>query len=153
MASLDHKVPPPVVGALAALAMWLVASTGPSLPLDERPRLAITGIFVVAGLGFDLLGLLAFRAARTTINPLRPERASELVVTGVYAVTRNPMYVGLLLLLLGWAVYLSAWLTFAGPVLYMVYVTRFQIVPAERILGRVFGERYTHYCSRVRRWL
>jgi len=153
MPPLDHKIPPPVVGALAAMAMWLVSSLGPSLQIDDTLRHVVAGLLAVIGLGFDLLGLIAFRAARTTINPLRPERSSVLVVNGVYAVTRNPMYVGLLILLLGWAVYLSAVFAFAGPIIYMIYVSRFQIIPEERILGRLFGDQYVQYTTRVRRWL
>jgi protein-S-isoprenylcysteine O-methyltransferase Ste14 len=153
MPSLDHKIPPPVVGLVAVIAMWFVSAAGPSLQIDATPRHALTGLFVIIGLGFDLLGLLAFRAARTSVNPLRPERASVLVVTGVYAVTRNPMYVGMLFLLLAWAVHLAAWSVFAGPILYMIYITRFQIVPEEKVLGRLFGERYAQYSARVRRWL
>ncbi len=150
---LDHKIPPPVVGALVVAGMWLASPVGPPLPIDATLRHAISGLCVVIGLGFDLSGVLAFRAARTTLNPLRPARASTLVVGGVYAITRNPMYVGLLFLLLGWAVYLSAAPAFAGPIVYMLYVTRFQIVPEERILEEVFGEAYRQYAERVRRWL
>ena len=153
MSSLELKIPPPAVGAFAAAAMWLVSSVGPSLALDDTLRHVLAGLLVAIGLGFDLFGLHAFRAAHTTFNPLHPERASALVVTGVYAITRNPMYVGLLFLLLGWAVYLSAWLAFSGPILYVIYITRFQIIPEERILAGVFGERYTQYVRRVRRWL
>jgi protein-S-isoprenylcysteine O-methyltransferase Ste14 len=153
MPSLDHKIPPPVVGLVAAIIMWFIASAGSSLQIDATLRHALTALFVITGLGFDLLGLLAFRAARTSVNPLRPERAASLVVTGVYAVTRNPMYVGMLFLLLGWAVHLAAWSACAGPILYLIYITRFQIIPEEKVLGRLFGERYAQYTARVRRWL
>jgi protein-S-isoprenylcysteine O-methyltransferase Ste14 len=153
MPSLDHKIPPPLVGALLGLAMWLVASIGPALAINPAVRYAAAGIFVAAGLAFDLFGLLAFRALRTTVNPMRPQRASALVTSGVYRITRNPMYVGMCCLLSGWAIYLSALLPFAGPVLFVLYITRFQIQPEERVLGQLFGEQYTQYTTRVRRWL
>lgn len=107
----------------------------------------------IAGVAFDLLGLLAFRAARTTTNPFKPERASALVTGGVYRVTRNPMYVGLALLLSAWAIWLSALLPWAGPVLFVLYITRFQIRPEERVLRDIFGDAYSRYADRVRRWL
>lgn len=153
MHPLDHKIPPPVVGALAAAGMWLISPMGPSLPVGDAPRHVVSGLLAVIGLGFDLLGILAFRAARTTVNPLRPERASVLVVGGVYTFTRNPMYVGLLFLLLAWAVHLAAVSAFAGPVIYLLYITRFQILPEERVLEKTFGEQYRQYAGRVRRWL
>ena len=98
-------------------------------------------------------GLLAFRASRTTINPLRPKRVSALVTVCVYRITRNPMYVGLCCILLAWAVHLAALPAFLGPPAFVLYVTRFQIVPEERALAELFGERYLEYAARVRRWL
>ena len=110
-------------------------------------------LLVMAGAAFDALGILAFRALRTTVNPLKPERASALVTSGVYRVTRNPMYVGMVLFLLAWAVYLSAALPFAGPLVFALYITRFQIRPEERVLEASFGACYSAYAARVRRWL
>ena len=153
MPSLDHKIPPPIVGALVGLAMWLVAGIGPAFAVSPALRYAGAGALVVAGLAFDVLGLLAFHASRTTINPLSPQRASALVMGGVYRVTRNPMYVGMGFLLSGWAAYLSALLPFAGPILFVLYITRFQIQPEERVLHQLFGEQYARYTTRVRRWL
>ncbi len=153
MPSLEHKIPPPVVGTLVAAAMWSVSALEPQFPSATGPKYAAVAILVVAGVVFDLLGLLAFRAVRTTVNPLKPERASALVTGGVYRISRNPMYVGMVLLLLAWAVYLSALLPFAGPLIFGLYITRFQIQSEERVLKDIFGEKYSAYASRVRRWL
>jgi protein-S-isoprenylcysteine O-methyltransferase Ste14 len=153
MPSLEHKIPPPVVGALVAAAMWSVSALGPQFPIATGPKYAAVAILAVAGVAFDLLGLLAFRAFRTTVNPLKPERASAMVTSGVYRVSRNPMYVGMVLLLLAWAVYLSALLPFAGPPIFVLYITRFQIQSEERVLKGIFGEEYSAYAARVRRWL
>ena len=133
--------------------MWAVAEVGPQFDLALQAKYIVAGALVVVGLAFDLLGLIAFRASRTTINPLRPERSTALVTGGVYRVTRNPMYVGMALLLLAWAVYLSSLLAFAGPVVFVLYITRFQIQPEERALQATFGEDFARYAARVRRWL
>ena len=153
MPSLEHKIPPPVIGALVAAAMWSVSALGPQFPIATGPKYAAVAILAVAGVAFDLLGLLAFRAFRTTVNPLKPERASAMVTSGVYRVSRNPMYVGMVLLLLAWAVNLSALLPFAGPPIFVLYITRFQIRSEERVLKGIFGEEYSAYAARVRRWL
>lgn len=153
MPSLDNKIPPPVVGASVAAAMWGLSMLGPQFAFASGARTVVVAMLVAAGVAFDLLGLFAFRGARTTVNPLRPERASALVTRGVYRVTRNPMYVGMGLLLLAWAAYLSALLPFAGPAVFALYMTRFQIQPEERVLAGIFGEAYASYCARVRRWL
>jgi protein-S-isoprenylcysteine O-methyltransferase Ste14 len=133
--------------------MWLVAPLHPQLAIGTNTRLILAGSLFVVALAFDLAGLLAFRASRTTINPLAPERASTLVTGGVYRITRNPMYVGMSFILLAWGVYLSALLPFLGPIIYILYITRFQILPEERVLRQLFGERYNQYTARVRRWL
>ena len=153
MATLEHKVPPPVVAALVAAGMWSIAGLGPLLPIARGPAWLAVAILVAIGLAFDVLGIMAFRASRTTVNPLKPERASALVTGGVYRVTRNPMYVGMVFLLLAWAVYLSAVLPFAGIVVFILYITRFQIQPEERVLKGIFGDAYSTYATRVRRWL
>lgn len=151
--ALDHRVPPPLVGLAVGAAMAGLALFGPALPLPDNLRHGLTAAFVVLGIGFDLAGLLAFRKARTTVNPLRPGKASAMVTGGVYRLTRNPMYVGMLLLLLAWAVHLSALWAFAGLPLFVLYIGRFQIEPEERALEGLFGEDYRHYAQRVRRWL
>jgi protein-S-isoprenylcysteine O-methyltransferase Ste14 len=153
MQRLELKIPPPVVAVLVGLAMWLVAPLHPQLAVGTNIRLVLAGSLFVVALAFDLAGLLAFRASRTTINPLAPERASALVTGGVYRITRNPMYVGMSFILLAWGVYLSALLPFLGPIIYILYITRFQILPEERVLRQLFGEQYNQYTARVRRWL
>jgi protein-S-isoprenylcysteine O-methyltransferase Ste14 len=151
--TLENKIPPPVVGALVAVGMWGLSALGPQLSIAPVPKYVAIAILVFVGISFDLLGLLAFRASRTTVNPLKPERASALVTGSIYRVTRNPMYVGLAFLLLAWAVHLCAVLPFAGIAVFVLYITRFQVQPEERVLQSLFGERYSSYAARVRRWL
>jgi protein-S-isoprenylcysteine O-methyltransferase Ste14 len=149
---LEHKIPPPLFGLLCAIGMWW-SSSGLQWEAVGTLRYSLAGLVLVVGLGFDALGLLAFRRARTTVNPLRPGKASALVATGVYRITRNPMYVGMALLLCGWAAMLGSLAALAGPLVFVLFITRFQIVPEERVLSAKFGEDYTRFCQQVRRWL
>ncbi|WP_305073664.1 methyltransferase family protein [Propionivibrio sp.] len=150
---LEHTIPPPVVAGGIALAMWFV-SPGSLLWSDMlRPRGFVALVLVIAGLVFDLLALLAFLRARTSINPLRPHRASVLITHGVYRLTRNPMYVGLLCYLTAWAVFLATPWALAGPCLFVVTMNRFQIAPEERVMREKFGKEFEDYAARVRRWL
>lgn len=149
---LEHKIPPPVVGLLCALGMW-AAAPAPDWGSLGLLHGALALVLVGAGLGFDVLGLLAFRRAKTTLNPLTPDKASSLVATGVYRITRNPMYLGLALVLSGWTVLLAYWPAIAGPVVFMAFITRFQIVPEERVMAAKFGDDYARFCQQVRRWL
>ena len=98
-------------------------------------------------------GIRAFQQAATTINPLQPGKASVLVDQDIFRFTRNPMYLGMALILLGWAVGLTRPLALIGPVLFVIWITRFQIIPEERVLRDKFRTQYQAYCQRVRRWV
>lgn len=153
MAFLEHRIPPPLVGATIGALMWASAYAGLPLPMPPTMRHSLVALLVVAGLGFDLSALRAFRAHRTTVNPLSPERASAMVTGGVYGWSRNPMYVGMALILTAWALYLAAWLPLLGPAVFVAYITWFQIIPEERALRQLFGAEFDAYAERVRRWL
>jgi protein-S-isoprenylcysteine O-methyltransferase Ste14 len=153
MRFLELRIPPPVVGLIVAGGMWAVAHLAPTLPLPNLARLLVAGVLCVTGIAVAIGGVLSFRRARTTVNPLKPELSAALVTTGVYTFTRNPMYLGMMLGLYAWAAYLSSIWSLAGPILFAVYITRFQIVPEERVLAGLFGAAFTAYKTRVRRWL
>ena len=153
MKALELKVPPLVLGLALALAMWFAAKQLPSLAftLPWRDGLAVT--ISAVGILFLVAGLYEFQKARTTFNPMTPDAASSVVMSGVYRVTRNPMYLGFLFLLTGWAVFLSHPLPFLFLPVFVVYMNRFQISPEERVLSAKFGEDYDQYTQRIRRWL
>ena len=104
---LEHRIPPPVVDASFALAMWAIARLLPGLSADWPGRIPLSVALALAGVLVSLAGVLAFRRHHTTVNPLKPQAASALVSTGVYAFTRNPMYLGMLVVLVAWGLYLS----------------------------------------------
>ena len=153
MSSLENKIPPPIVCLIVAIAMWMTATLSSAISIEHTLRLAVAILFGVFGLVIASLGFRAFGAAKTTISPVNIEAASSLVTSGVYRYTRNPMYVGLTSLLIAWAVYLAAPLTILGPLAFVLYITRFQIIPEERALSRIFGRSYDDYRAQVRRWL
>lgn len=153
MNSLELKVPPPLVALATAAGMWAISRVTFVVQVDSVVRIAVAVILAFLGGAISTAGIVAFRRARTTLNPTRPDAASSLVTGGIYRVTRNPMYVGLLLVLLAWAAFLGAPWTLAGPVVFVAYMDVFQIGPEERALEAAFGETYAQYVSRVRRWM
>lgn len=153
MPSLEHKIPPPVVGLLVGVSMYGLAMVTTPIELAPWLRYAIAASLAGIGMSFDVLGLLAFRRARTTVNPLRPERASALVTDGVYRLTRNPMYVGMAFFLLAWATLLASPLALLGVAAFVAYISRFHIAPEERVLRARFSDDFDRYAARVRRWL
>lgn len=153
MQALELKIPPPAVAVLIAGAMWGISLATPSLDVPGLIREILAIAIASVGGGIALFGAVSFRRAGTTVNPMKPETASSLVTTGVYKLTRNPMYVGDLLVLVAWAVFLSAPWTLVGPLAFVLYMNRFQIAPEERVLSAMFGTDFSTYKSRVRRWL
>ncbi len=153
MPSLELKIPPPIVALLCALVMWAIARN--TLPYFIRAELkwALIVIFVVMGMAFTMAGVFAFHRKKTTVNPLHPEKSSSLVTHGVYRITRNPMYCGMAMFLIAWAIFLDSPMAFAGLPVFIFYIHYFQIIPEEKILAKLFGETFTNYQAQVRRWL
>jgi protein-S-isoprenylcysteine O-methyltransferase Ste14 len=153
MKALEHKLPPPLVFLVCAALMWLTASQTAALELAAAARIiAAVGFGLVAGI-FAGPAIIGFRRAKTTINPVDIEAATALVTGGIYQHSRNPMYVGLTALLLAWAGWLAAPWTLIWPLAFMAFITRFQIIPEERVMAAKFGVSYSIYRENVRRWL
>lgn len=153
MNALELKIPPLALLVIVATAMYLVAGHGPALAVASAWRTPIACALVASGFGVGLAGILAFRRAQTTVNPTRPGAASSVVRSGVFQVTRNPMYLGMLIALAGWAVWLATLAVWVFLPIFVVYMSRFQIAPEERALAAKFGDDYAAYARGVRRWL
>jgi len=153
MPVLELKIPPVAVVLATAALMWLVAWAvpEPGFVFPARDYVAIG--FAVAGVVTSALGVVSFRRAGTTTNPMKPESSSSLVASGIYKLTRNPMYLGFLLALLGWAIFLSNIPAFLFLPAFILYMNRFQIEPEERALAALFGQAFAAYKASVHRWL
>jgi len=149
----DTAIPPPVAMLLTGAAMWAVAQTLPAFAYALPWRAPIAMLVAIVGLVCNLLPKLRFRRIGTTVNPMHPQTTRHLVVDGLHRYSRNPMYLGQLLLLIAWAIFLGNGLAMAFPALFGLYITRFQILPEERALAARFGDAYATYRRDVRRWL
>ncbi len=150
---LETKVPPPVVALLTALGMWALRKQLPAPDTSPMGDGRIAAAIAVIGVAIAASGALAFRRVRTTTNPVHPDTASSLVRSGIYRITRNPMYLGVTMVLTGWAFGLGSAMTMIGPMLFVAYISVFQIAPEERVLLGIFGDDYREYTQRVRRWI
>ncbi len=151
--SIEAKIPPPVVAVAAAIIIWGISRLAPQMVMPSGVQWALSLAIVAAGVACSVAGVLSFRHARTTLNPTKPEEASSLIRTGIYRFTRNPMYLGLSLVLVAWAIFLSSAWALLGVAAFVLYMSRFQIAPEERALSKLFGSEYESYKARVRRWL
>lgn len=133
--------------------MWGAARAIPDLFIAFPWSGTIAVGMVVVGVGIAAVGVISFRRAGTSVNPLQPAKVSTLVVTGVYRMSRNPMYLGMLLCLLGWAVFLSNLIAFLFLPPFVMFMNRWQIRPEEEALASRFGPEFAAYKNRTRRWL
>lgn len=151
-ASLELKVPPVAVVVAVGCLMWGLARVGPVYSGSSVVRPVLAAVLLLAGLVIAVAGVAHFRQARTTVNPLRPEQASAIVTTGIYARSRNPMYLGMLLVLAAWAAWLGSALALLGLPSFVAYMNRWQILPEERVLAARFPHEFARYARAVRRW-
>jgi protein-S-isoprenylcysteine O-methyltransferase Ste14 len=150
---IELRVPPVAVVLLAALLMTLLARSATGLRWPTPVRLGGALFLFATGIAIAVAGVREFRRARTTVNPLAPAAASALVRSGIYRHTRNPMYLGMLLMLAGWAAWLASVAAVAVLPAFVLYMNRLQIEPEERALASRFGEDFEDYRRSVRRWL
>ncbi|TXX96693.1 isoprenylcysteine carboxylmethyltransferase family protein [Vibrio mimicus] len=152
MRNLELKVPPVAVFLVALTLVHLAARWFSTLSLSlPFPSLMMVLCFCISGF-FGLAGVMEFRRHKTTVNPLAPDLAATVVDSGVFALSRNPMYLALLLLLFGLAYWQENALSLVMVGGFMIYMNQYQIEPEERILEAKFGEAYLQYKQRVRRW-
>ena len=152
MSRLELRVPPPAVAVVVAILMWLATRLFPALDFQLPGGAVLAVALVVIGVLIGTIAFVQFRRAGTTPDPRTPQDAAVLVMSGVYRFSRNPMYLGDVLILAGWTLWLANALAFVGPPLFIAYIDRFQIAPEERLLAARFGAAYAEYCRRVRRW-
>lgn len=149
---MRNRVPPPIITALLGLVAFVFSKYAPlrdlvpSLPWIGG-GVGILGVFILLWAG------VLFKRRKTTVNPFRPEKTSTIVAEGPYRFTRNPMYLGMLLLLVGLCVLFAHPANIILIIGFVVYITQTQIKPEERALTAQFGTDYTDYMAKVRRWI
>lgn len=148
---LELKVPPPIVAILCGGSYTLIIERFPNPSLFFP--LSVSLICVLMAFFFGVGGVIGCWRQKTTIHPWNPKDTVSLVTTGVFRITRNPMYLALLLLLVAWVIQPLHPASFMAFAILVLYLNRFQIEPEERALAHKFGDTYTAYRTRVRRWI
>lgn len=150
---LENKIPPLMLVVIFGLTMVAFSPLLPTVEINRSFSLLLSLALFSAGIFFAGSGVLEFMRKKTTVDPREPEKATTLVVSGVYHISRNPMYVGFALLLAALVTYLRSPVLSVGVLFFVVYMNRFQIEPEERVMANIFGEAYVRYKAKVRRWL
>lgn len=153
MKALELKIPPVLLLLIFGVLMWLIDDLLPQYsqhwPWHQWAAwsLFLLGVFLIVA------GFISFRRAHTTVDPTRPEKASLVVKTGIYRMSRNPMYLGFLMMLLAFMFKLSNPVTLLALPLFVLYMNQFQIKPEEKALQKRFGNDYIEFYNNVRRWI
>lgn len=146
-----NRIPPPVVTLVFGLLIYCSADLLPSLIFELQNALAL--LFAIAGLGVMTVAVVSFIQLKTTVNPLQPKSATALVTGGVFRFSRNPMYLGMLLLIISVSIYTGAVASVILLPSFVVYIRVFQILPEEQAMRELFPDAYQAYCKQVRRWI
>lgn len=152
MRNLSLTIPPVIILLLFALIMWGICLIAPGFSIEREIRWSVAGAVALTGLLLSLAGVVQFRKAKTTVHPMVPAETSAIVSSGVYSYTRNPMYLGMFLVLIGWGFYLMNPFSIIFSFGFIGYMNRFQIFPEEQILESKFGEEYRQYKQTAARW-
>lgn len=148
---MNNRIPPPIVALICGLSLYFSRPAFPTIQGGWSDPIALC--LLILGISVLVSAVLSFKKQDTTVNPLQPEKASSLVITGLFKYSRNPMYLGMLLLLLS----LTAKFNVIGGLLitlcFLLFMTKFQIIPEERALESKFGEKFSQYKRQTRRWL
>ena len=152
LAFLELRVPPPILTLITAFVMWAGAHNFPPYHRPDWLDAATLGVALVGALLIPS-GIISLRLAHTTISPTRPDRSSSLVIAGIFRLTRNPIYLGSLVLLTAWAMKLWQPQSFVALPVFAAWMHYLQILPEERVLRAKFGAEFDAYMRSTRRWL
>ena len=148
---MNNKIPPPIVTLTFGLAIYF---SGPLFPdLSNTIFNILSLIFLILGIITLASAVSSFKEQKTTINPIAIDKASSLVITGAFKYSRNPMYLGMVIILLGVSIYNGVYIGIIILPCFIFYITEFQIKPEEEAMEEIFPGDYTDYLKRVRRWL
>ncbi len=148
---MNNKIPPPIVTLSFGLMIYFSRNVFPDI--NNIIFYILSLFFIILGPFILISAVRSFKAEQTTINPININNASSLVISGVFKYSRNPMYLGMVFILLA----LSLRFNIVGGILFtfifIMYITKFQIIPEEAAMKSIFGEDFNKYKNKTRRWI
>ena len=148
---MKTKIPPPIIALICIAINYL--STYLINPVYFPNIEIIGGLILLFGVITAMLAILLLKKNKTTVNPLRPEETTSLVTTGIYSITRNPMYLGLLFVISSTILFFGSWFGIITLLFFIWYINKYQIISEEEAMQKLFGDKYYDYKQRVRRWI
>lgn len=145
------KIPPPLVVLILVISTFFSSK---KIDLIQIPFQSIISIFILSiGILILLNPVLKFKKSKTTINPIKFKKVNKLVTSGIYKYSRNPMYLGLLIIVISSSIFYLNIYSILTPLFFYLWINRFQIKREEVFLTKKFGEDYLSYKKKTRRWI
>jgi len=148
---MNNKIPPPLVTIFFGCCIYF--SKNFFLTINTQALTLLSYVLFLFGFGILFTAARSFKEHNTTINPIKIETASSLVVSGIFNYSRNPMYLGMALILLGLSLKFNLLGGLIFTALFILFITNFQIKPEETAMEKLFDQEWKDYVSNVRRWL
>ena len=148
---MNNKIPPPIVTLISGLAIYFSRNFFPAHHGVILDFLSL--LFLISGIILIRTAFVSFKNHQTTINPINLTKTSSLVNTGIFKYTRNPMYLGMVFILLSIALKFNLYGGLIVLLLFFSFITKFQIIPEEKAMEKLFGKEYKNYKKTTRRWL
>lgn len=150
---MRNRIPPPVITVFLVVLLWVLGRALPSLNYNVTGANWLAAIIILLGLAMLLWAGALFKEDKTTVNPFRPKNTKAIVARGPFRFTRNPMYLGMMLVIIGMGIYVGSLALIPICAAFWLYMNETQIKPEERALIETFGEEYQSYMTQVRRWI
>ena len=148
---MKTKIPPPIIAVTCIFANYL--STYVITPFNFSNQGIVGSVIFVFGFASALSAILLFRKKQTTVDPMKPEESTSLVTSGIFSYTRNPMYLGLFIVITSTVIFFGAWFGIIILCFFVWYINTFQIIPEEEAMQKLFGKKFEEYSQNVRRWI
>ena len=148
---MNNKIPPPIVTFICGLAIYFSKSFFNQFFSYSNNIISL--FLLILGLLVFLSAVKSFRRQKTTVNPLEPRQASSLVTSGIFKFSRNPMYLGMLIILLSMAFKFNLIGGMITSIFFYIFITKFQIIPEEAAMDELFGNEFIDYCKKTKRWI
>ena len=147
---MKNTLPPPIVTLIFVLLIYLSKPFFPELIFNYSNILSL--FFFISGIIIIIISFQMFKRKKTTINPIKIEKASSLVTNGIFKYSRNPMYFGMVLILISTGIKFNFYGGILMIVIFICFITYFQILPEERAMLKLFGKDFINYKNKTRRW-
>ena len=151
MMNIKTKFPPPLVALTFGFLINYTKNIFPKIEIKWGDVFGST--IIIFGIIIILSSIVLFKKYKTTITPLKPSKATKLITDGIYKFSRNPMYLGLLLVLVGISIILNLTGGFFFILLFILYMNLFQIIPEDNAMVGLFKDEFLDYKKNVRRWI